>query len=228
MGIHLAPGFQANIQIRDKEGTVLYQQPCQSSQEVNEFIQQNGGSKEGWSLIRGTIIPLRTQNFKVFSKDFFLPTFVNFSLKINNIALRIIASVFAIALDVITAPIRLLTTPFRVFYNDRHPETRHPLVNLIEAQTERTIDDNFVNLFYEVQDVRITNTSTPEEQGNTLQEATRSTVKGSMRIALKTIPGGVKRQVSEQQEAAGYLIKNGKWVLEGISTVESSIYCRDF
>lgn len=226
MSINLVSGFQANIQIKDKEGTLLYKKSCSSSQEIKDFIQQNGKSKDGWSLIRGTVIPQRTQKLKDFSKDFFLPTFVNFSLKINNIALKIIASIFAIALDVITAPIRLLTTPFRVYYNYQHPEAEHPLVNLIKGnpQSQKAIDDNFVNLCYEVQNVQTSNPSAPDEEGNIFQNASRSTIKGTMQIALKSIPGGIKNQSSEEEEAANYLGMNGEWTVENFSKGSSSHY----
>ncbi len=226
MSINLVAGFQANIQIKDKEGTVLYQKPCSSSEEVKNFISKNGKSKSGWSLIVGAFIPIRTQNLQNFSKDFFLPTFVNFCLKINNKALKIFASIFAIALDVFTAPIRLLTTPFRIYYNYQHPEAEHPIINLIKGndQSKKAMEDNFVNLCYEIQNVQISISSGPDEKGNTFQNASKSMIKGVMQIALKSIPGGIKNKSSEEEVAATYQGMNGEWNLGHWSTGSSSIY----
>jgi|GEM_PF-4607488 hypothetical protein len=230
MGVNLVAGFQANIQIKDRESTLLYQKRCSSIEEVKDFIQQHGKSKEGWSLIQGTVIPLRTQNLKDFSKDFFLPTFVNFSLKINNIALKIIASIFAIALDIIMAPIRLFTTPVRIYDNYKHPEVEHSIISLIEKNpgSQKAIDDNFVNLCYKVQNVQMSNPSVPDEEGNTFQRAAKSVVKGTLQIALRRMPGGIKGQSSEEKESSTYLGMNGKWIGNNFSNSSSSHYNHAF
>lgn len=216
----LVAELQFNIQIKDKEGALLYQRPCASAREVRNFMYQNGESRKGWCLIKGTVVPLRTENLKVFSKDFFLPTFVNCSLKVNNLAVKIITSIFAIALDVITAPIRLLTTPFRIYYHYRHPEVEHSLVDLIEGnpQSQKAIEAGFVTLCYEALHVKIDEPPVIEE-GDTLQTLRRTLVRGTMQVALKRIPGGVEDQFSETVEKEYYQTMNGTpWVLESYAS----------
>lgn len=226
MTINLAAGFQSTLEIQDSQGTVLFQKTCSSPREIKDFIQKNGKSKEGWSMIRGVIIPMRTQKLKDFSKDFFLPTFVNFSLKINNIALRVIASIFAIAVDIISFPIRLLTAPVRVYYNCKYPESEHPLINLIKnnSQFQKVLEDNIVNLCYEAENVQISEPSLPDEEGNTFQNASKSAVKGILQIALKSVPGGIANHFSEEGESVSYLGMNGEWTVENSIKGSSSYY----
>lgn len=221
--INLVDGFQANIQLKNKQGAIIWQKPFASKDEFSEFIKQNGHSKNGWSLLRGTVIPLRTESLKHFTKDLFLPTFVNFSLKINNLALRVIASTFAVALDMITLPVRLLTTPYRIHYNCQNPEAEHPLVKLInQDQRQKQIEEDVLSLCYETHDVQIN--APVEEMGDSYQTAKGHTVKGTIQVALKRIPGGIKTQSSENEEFASYLRCKGDWVVQGFASYSSSIY----
>lgn len=214
MDVNLSNGYTANIQIKDKEGCVLYQQPCSSEEELKAFIHSYGKSKNGWSFIQTAMIPLRTQNLKDFSKDFFLPTFVNFALKINNLALKIIASIFTIILDIATAPLRLLTTPFRIYYNRKRPESEHPLINLIKSnpQSQKALKTNFVDLCYESNNVRIVkdDTDLPE---NFYERASKITIKGTIKVALKVMTGERKKQFNEEEESAIYIRydADGEW-----------------
>ncbi len=148
------------------------------------------------------------------------------NLKINNIALKIIVSIFAIALDIITAPVRFFLKPFRIYDNYKYPETEHPITNLIRENpfSQKAIDDNFVNLCYEVQDVEMTDPSAPGEEGNIFQNARKSAVKGTIQIALRRMPGGIENQSSEEEEVRSYLGMNGDWVVEGFIKGSSSHY----
>ncbi len=220
--INLVAGFQSSIQIKDKNDEILYQRQCDSEGDVRDFIQQNGKSKDGWSMLQGAIMPIRTHSLEDFSKDFFLPTLVNFSLKINTVALKIIASVFALTLDILTAPVRLFATPIRIYYNYKHPESEHPIKNLINGR-----DDDVVSLCYEVQNVQI-NDEAPDEEGNTFQNAIKSTVKGTIEIVLKRIPGGIHHSSSENKVDAIYSAINGEWTLDSCqrrSSAFSSYAC---
>jgi hypothetical protein len=222
--IHLVDGFQANIQIKDKQGAILWQKPLAAKEEVMDFIKQNSTSKPGWSSLFGTVTPLRTQNLKDFSKDLFFPTFVNSSLKINNLALKIIASIFAVALDVVTLPLRLLTTPYRIYYNYKNPEAEHPLTKLLnENQGQKKIDEDVVRLCYEVQNVQMDPPT--EKNGERSQEARGHTITGTMKVALKRLPGEKEFHFDEKVESAGYFRGYGEeWVVNGnYSRVESRL-----
>ncbi len=67
-------------------------------------------------------------------------------MKINNIAIKVIASIFAIALDIVTFPVRFFATPFRIYYNSKHPEEKHPINQLIHEPKS-----DVVNLVYKIQ-----------------------------------------------------------------------------
>jgi hypothetical protein len=84
------------------------------------------------------------------------------------------------------------------------------------------MDDNFVNLCYEVQDVQISNPSASDKERNTFQNASSSTIKGAMQIALKSILGGIKNQSSEEEETATYLGMNGEWTVKNFSKASFS------
>lgn len=220
--IHLVDGFQANIQIKDKRGAILWQKPLASKEEVKDFIKQNSTSKPGWSSLLDIVTPLRTQNLKDFSKDLLLPTFVNYSLKINNLALKIIASIFAVALDVVTLPLRLMTTPYRIYYNYKNPEAEHPLTQLMnENQAQKKIDEDVVRLCYEVQNIQMDPPT--EKNGGWSQEARGQTISGTMKVALKRLPGEKVFHFEEKVESAGYFRAYDKeWVIDGpYSRVES-------
>lgn len=50
-------------------------------------------------------------------------------------------------------------------------------------------------------------------------------MKGTIQIALKRIPGGIKSKSSEEEEAATYLGMNGKeWEIENSAKGSSSYY----
>lgn len=75
------------------------------------------------SILKGCFIPLRTDSLKNLATDLFLPTLFNHALKINNIALKVIASIAAIILDLITLLPRTIATPFRVVYCRAYAKT---------------------------------------------------------------------------------------------------------
>lgn len=118
------------------------------------------------------VVPLRTQNLGDFSRDFFLPTFVNLSLKIHNTALKIIASVFAVALDILTFPVRLLTSPFRAYYNHTHPEPVHPIESP-DGPLGYPVNGDQVTLRWKV--------GAPKDGEGEVR-------RGSLRVAIKRIP----------------------------------------
>ncbi len=87
-------------------------------------------------------------------------------------------------------------------------------------QSQKAIDAGFVTLCYEALHVEITE---PAKEGNTIQEARRALIKGTMQVALKRIPGGIKDQFSEKAEYVHCLAKNGMvgaWLLYSNPEVE--------
>lgn len=66
-----------------------------------------------------TLIPVRTHNWKSFSKDLFLPTLINHAIKVNDAAGKIFAIIGAIILDLLTLPVRLVMASIRVFSSNK-------------------------------------------------------------------------------------------------------------
>jgi hypothetical protein len=207
MTIQLNPGFSAKIEIKNLKGKNLYEKVYDSEKEVVNFLKTNAKSKPGWSLIKGVVCPLRTDHAKDFTKDFFLPTFVNFVLKINNIALKIFVSLLVIPFDLLTFPIRLVVTPFRAFYNQRHSE-EHPLL-LIKEKNKISSKEDIVIIHYKITDVKM---SEPKiEEGHIFQNAKEIASTGTVRVALKRLPGGIKQKVSGEQVNRSYWRMDDQW-----------------
>lgn len=208
MGITLTPGvIQATVQVKDTRDQVLYEANFASKTEAKEFIAKYQESREGYGLLHSIVFPLRTGNLKDFAEDLFLPTWVHFASKIENIALRFFASIPAIALDFLTFPVRLLTVPFQIYSNDKNPEGKHPILGLIENHplAQKAIEDGMVNLCYEIDDVQISDPI----------HATRSSVKGTIEVALKRLPGGTKKHSLEENKQTDYHGVDGKWHVIG-------------
>lgn len=91
--------------------------------EESEFIQTVAESRSGPNL-SGLIYPIRTNDTKHFFCDLCIPSTMYVDDKIKRLKLKkIIALVAAIALDILTLPIRLVTAIPRIYYNKRKPDS---------------------------------------------------------------------------------------------------------
>jgi hypothetical protein len=220
MPIQLNPGYQAQVKIlhmQDAQHGVLYTRDFNSPDQLREFIVTHGKSKEGWPMLHGLIFPLRINNDWEFAKDLLLPTFFRFASKIDSFAKRVFASFFAIVLDLLTLPIRLVATPFRYHHIKNHPEQEHPLVPLIrERYGLQQLNDN-VSLYFKEEKVEIR---------NDLHFPTAKEIKtaGYIDIALKRLPGGIKSRSHETSEERTYWFVHGEWDCQGSITGNSNRY----
>ena len=91
-----------------------------------EFPQVQGyvQGKSTIAIIPATFKPVRTNNLKNFSKDFFLPTTLNHAIKVQHTVGKIFAILASLVLDVLTFPIRLLTVIPRVISNAKPEENQ--------------------------------------------------------------------------------------------------------
>jgi hypothetical protein len=78
--------------------------------------------KDSISMIPAMFKPVRTNNLKNFSKDFFLPTTINHAIRVQNTVGKIFAILASLVLDVFTFPLRLLTCLPRVISNANQKE----------------------------------------------------------------------------------------------------------
>lgn len=157
MGINLNFGVNGYVAIKDMNDRELYRQPVQSRQEADQWIKAHKASVQGWDFIKSSIIPMRVNNFDDLKNDLFLPTFVNHASKINNFALKVIASIIAIAWDIVTFPIRLIALPIRLCAGG---EPRMPVEELIKdspyfAEAKK---NGIVKLVSHVVNTRVTET----------------------------------------------------------------------
>jgi len=82
---------------------------------VKDLLANDESAWVDWHI--GSLVPLRTNSWKSFATDFFLPTAMNHVMKIDNLAKRILAITGAMMWDLITFPIRLLTCVPRLLSN---------------------------------------------------------------------------------------------------------------
>jgi hypothetical protein len=76
--------------------------------------------------------PVRTNNAKNFVKDFFLPTTLNQSAKVKQLAVKTFAVIAALFMDLPTIPIRALTCIPRMRINAKLEE--HPMLTYLKGQ----------------------------------------------------------------------------------------------
>ncbi len=83
-----------------------------------QAIRNFANGKKTVAIFPAAFMPVRTNNCKNFTNDFFLPTLINQALKIKSIALKIFAFIF----DFITFPFRFLFCVPRIIANAVRPE----------------------------------------------------------------------------------------------------------
>lgn len=128
---------------------------------------------------------------------------MHYALKVNHIALKVIASICAIVLDVITLPIRFIMTPFCAYSNYNYLEPAH----LIEHDLGIAGHD-VVNLCYDKQETLV---GAPfQEGGETFQNGSKYVYTGTKTVALKNLVGFKDRPL-EFEKITSYLNNYGQW-----------------
>ena len=219
MDIKLVQGFTGKIWITDQNRKSLFQKEIKSQQELTDFLKQYSDSREGWGVLRCAICPLKTGSFQILVRDVTLPTFINFALNINNFALKIFISLFAILFDAITLPIRIITTPFKIYYDSRNPEQPHPLSKFLEIDSKQQLSDESIFIKYHTEDVTIKDEGM--EGTNKLKSGFKKTVDGSVFVSLKQLYTTIS-QSKEKNTCTSYRGFNEEWVVENDSSISNS------
>lgn len=186
--------------VHDQKNSTLYANHYSSEEEARAFVKTYEEEarasvktyeefEKGWGWLQGLVIPLRTQNGEELIEDLFFPTFAHVARKVDNIALKVMVAIFAIALDIMTLPIRSVTTPFRIWYHAYYPEKDHRLVRLIKENKEAQVDLN-----YKIQKI---NFVLPTEENQFTTNVTRCVVKGTLHL---TSPDGTQERSPEVEE----------------------------
>lgn len=156
---------------------IVYDTEINTLNELKTFLDDYAYSSHQFSIIHAAFVAPRTPSqLKTWSKDLFLPTFVNQALKIEPFALKIILSIGAILFDLATLIPRLILTSIRTIVNYSNSE-KHPLKNIIKVHDKDTandLDEGFVNIIYKL--------DVPQEDKSLLS------YKGKMKIAIRQVP----------------------------------------
>lgn len=111
------------INISNLDNTLSWEKQLSEGPEyekVKTFV--NDKSRSSVGIIKATLTPIRTNNLKNFSKDFFLPTTINHAIKVQKAASKPFAILASLILDVLTFPIRFLTCIPRIISNAKQEE----------------------------------------------------------------------------------------------------------
>jgi len=111
--------------------------------------------------IEPLIYPVRSNSLKNFSKDFFFPTLTGLACKVQSCVLSLLGSIVAIAVDIVTLPLRLITVFPRVCLNACRSE--QPLRKYLREQGE--VDMRL----YEAESVQVCLTKTEVREKEKIQ-----------------------------------------------------------
>ncbi len=133
-----------SIKISNSDNNSAWEKQLTSSeyQQVEDYVK----GKNAVSIIPATFKPVRTNNLKNFSKDFFLPTTVNHAIKVQNMVGKIFAILASLVLDVLTFPIRLLTVIPRVISNAKQEENQLRKYLIIEGVDKKLLESDHVKV----------------------------------------------------------------------------------
>lgn len=116
---------------------------------TNEEFSQVKGYVKGKStvaILPAAFKPVRTNNLKNFSKDFFLPTTINHAINVQHTVGKVFAILASLALDVLTFPIRLLTCIPRVISNAKQKENLLQKYLIAEGINQKILESDRVRV----------------------------------------------------------------------------------
>lgn len=176
----MIPSLCPIIQVKDQHNNLLYEQQFTSKKRADVFFTRNSKSTMGWGVLQGAVVPQHTSGVDL-AKDLFLPTLLHFVLKIESLALRILAGFFATLFDLAFLAFRLIALPFKAIdMHCRPAKEEHPLLELIcdQPQGQKAIQEGVVSLFCHM----------PQhvDGSNDLQ-----VLVAAQKVALKSLPGGI-------------------------------------
>lgn len=131
--------------------------------EEAENLKSKFVSESKVSLLPAALMPVRTNGLSNFNKDFFLPTTLNHGVKANGSFKKVMAVAGAILLDLLTLPIRLITSVPRALFNAHN---QNPLrTHLIKTKCAEAITqaETITVVFKELKYLRFTGKTYEEE-----------------------------------------------------------------
>jgi len=133
-----------NIKVSSLDNNIFWEKQLTSDeyQQVKDYVK----GKDTVSIIPATFKPVRTNNLKDFSKDFFLPTTINHAIKVQHVVGKIFAILASLVLDVATFPIRLLTVIPRVISNAKKEESQLHKYLITEGVDKKLLESDHVRV----------------------------------------------------------------------------------
>lgn len=214
--IVLIPGFSGYISIQDQNEVELFHREINSSQEGQEFLREYGQSVPGWSACAFSLIPVRTDAWGDFAKDLFLPAFINGALRVDCLFCQVIVSILAIAVDIVTFPVRLITAPLRAVYNCMN-RSEHPIASLIAHQdaAQEALENGQLEVVITGKQVTIH----PDE--GELSRAIQVSKKVHVLVVTKELPA-IQQNAGIETKITTYIGYEGDWAIEShISSSDS-------
>ena len=224
---HYEPKNQDTIQPADNNVEIyinaLREECILAKTFITMWKTDNATSRPGIGFWEG-LVCARIDSRKNFAKDFFLPTVVNRASKVNNLALRFFACLFAVVIDIASFPLRLLISPIQAIYQSRHPGVRLPLPleeglrsNLEDWMfTERekaaigvALEDGFVTVEYALHTCEVKENPNGDS-GIYVKERSTLTV---AQIAFKRLPGYNTSESTEFEYKVSHSLANNTWSL---------------
>lgn len=143
-----------HIKVSDPTHTIHWELDL-NAQNYEQFETAVKSGKDSVRITDALIYPVRTNSLKSFSKDFFLPITANYYGKIaeiQNVALKVLATLASVFIDLITLPIRAFTCIFRI--NSNYYQNEAPLKSLLATYMphmanpidKKLLDSDFVDV----------------------------------------------------------------------------------
>lgn len=169
-----------------------------NSQQELQAVIGLADNKRRVEWIESLVIPVRTNTFGNFCKDFFLPGFINVALKTNGLVSKILLGIIMSVFDILTLPIRCLTVIPRVIYNAKHPKEAHPFYQYLVSNGVAAKDLNAGHVYLEMEK---TENNLKTTQGMTLNFMQLPRYISAIRRHVSTM--SVSAPVPQVEEAAG-------------------------
>jgi hypothetical protein len=118
-----------------------------SQEDYNKIKGYDG--EPGCFVLYGLAVPIRTNNLKNLATDLFLPTTLNYAVKLEMTILKVLAIVASLFIDLLTLPIRCLTLIPRIITN--YFKENNPMYQYLSnaGMDKDLLNEDFVKVQFE-------------------------------------------------------------------------------
>lgn len=141
MSITVGP-FQYSINIDFKGERLVDLDPTLSQKEVIDWVSAMSEPTPFYSIWKAICRPLYTDKWSTFFKEFFFPSLTRGAFEADNLAKKILLTPFALALDIVSLPLRIITILAQ-------GELKFPVHPLLEKLAKIGTDKNTIDKAFE-------------------------------------------------------------------------------